>query len=849
MSTYPVLNDQPIDQWNFTELKDELSRRNLPTDGLKDDLVKRLFEELQGDIFGGDGPVGGSPPDDDLKEDEAPGSADASVCQAAVEQNVDEGPSQVATLEGYPVGSVTEASEESADATTEVIQDAVVSTEEVSQTTLVAEASEKNADATTEVIQDAVVSTEEVSQTTLVAEVSEKSADATTEVSQDAVVSTEEVSQTTLVAEASEKSADATTEVSQDAVVSNEEVSQTTLVAAIEVSDAPLVDMAKADEISPSGAVAANGDHLESAPSGSNVVKEASPQADRHSEIIAEKTPEEGTIKKVIANYLPCDVASTDVKLDATSAKDKLDADIVEQDAVSSLPDASASHVDPLDVDAVAAAPGQNAETLIPVIDLSDNALMNGKDLEDSGRTNSTCKPTVAGTKDQVTEANPVPGSQIKCVLIPHDNISTNVKGDLNADNSDLQIEVKRDMVKPPCNIPSIGDDLQALDDDKELSKNGTPLQEIESKTNMILDKKEDSPDGAFPEKLNLDRSSMEEDVMESKHVDTIIRSDDLGGKTAVTSDHEEVKEVILFNTVANDSSVETMDIVHEEKLVTSSEKRKLGDQEVAADDPIKRQRHVDTPKILKQQTSKLSSSDSPKVVVRPALKHSVGRSDSTASGGSHKEQIVPLPQKPATTSLRVDRFVRPFTLKAVQELLGRTGSVCSFWMDDIKTHCYVTYSSVDEAVATRNAVYNLQWPLNNGSYLAAEFVDPLEVKLKIEHPPPPPPPTTLSKDTTPNAVAFQQAEANQTMLPHGAGTAWGLSPTPQPHTKSYPTSNPRPEREVLPPPPKQPETTIKTLDDLFRRTQASPMIYYLPLSEEEVSAKLAARRRRNWRR
>lgn len=194
----------------------------------------------------------------------------------------------------------------------------------------------------------------------------------------------------------------------------------------------------------------------------------------------------------------------------------------------------------------------------------------------------------------------------------------------------------------------------------------------------------------------------------------------------------------------------------------------------------------------------------------------------------------MPLPQKPATTSLRVDRFVRPFTLKAVQGLLGRTGSVCGFWMDDIKTHCYVTYSSVDEAVATRNAVYNLQWPLNNGSYLAAEFVDPLEVKLKLEHPPPPPLPlpTTLSKDTTPNALAFQQAEANQTMLPYGAGTAWGLSPTPQPHTKLFPTSNPGPEREMLPPPPKEPETTIKTLDDLFKRTQASPMIYYLPLEQ-----------------
>jgi hypothetical protein len=33
-------------------------------------------------------------------------------------------------------------------------------------------------------------------------------------------------------------------------------------------------------------------------------------------------------------------------------------------------------------------------------------------------------------------------------------------------------------MVKPTCRIPSIGDDLQALDDAKELSKNMTSLQD-----------------------------------------------------------------------------------------------------------------------------------------------------------------------------------------------------------------------------------------------------------------------------------------------------------------------------------------------------------------------------------
>lgn len=52
---------------------------------------------------------------------------------------------------------------------------------------------------------------------------------------------------------------------------------------------------------------------------------------------------------------------------------------------------------------------------------------------------------------------------------------------------------------------------------------------------------------------------------------------------------------------------------------------------------------------------------------------------------------IVPPSQRPPTNSLRIDRFIRPFTLKAVQELLGKSGNITSFWMDQIKTHCYVS--------------------------------------------------------------------------------------------------------------------------------------------------------------
>ena len=61
--------------------------------------------------------------------------------------------------------------------------------------------------------------------------------------------------------------------------------------------------------------------------------------------------------------------------------------------------------------------------------------------------------------------------------------------------------------------------------------------------------------------------------------------------------------------------------------------------------------------------------------------------------------------------------------------------------------------------MATRDAVYNLQWPPNNGNKLTAEFVDPQEVKLKVEPPPPPAAPVSPAAARVP---PVQQAQANQ---------------------------------------------------------------------------------------
>jgi hypothetical protein len=59
----------------------------------------------------------------------------------------------------------------------------------------------------------------------------------------------------------------------------------------------------------------------------------------------------------------------------------------------------------------------------------------------------------------------------------------------------------------------------------------------------------------------------------------------------------------------------------------------------------------------------------------------------------------VPPSTKPPTTSLKIDKFLRPFTHKAVKELLANTGAVQAMWMDQIKTHCYVMVCHNPESV------------------------------------------------------------------------------------------------------------------------------------------------------
>ncbi|CAJ1086030.1 apoptotic chromatin condensation inducer 1b isoform X2 [Xyrichtys novacula] len=81
-------------------------------------------------------------------------------------------------------------------------------------------------------------------------------------------------------------------------------------------------------------------------------------------------------------------------------------------------------------------------------------------------------------------------------------------------------------------------------------------------------------------------------------------------------------------------------------------------------------------------------------------------------------------PHGKVSNILHVTNLVRPFTLGQLKELLGRTGSMVEegFWIDKIKSHCFVTYTTTEEAVATRAALHGVKWPQSNPKVLSVDF-------------------------------------------------------------------------------------------------------------------------------
>ncbi|XP_071626084.1 uncharacterized protein Acn isoform X1 [Temnothorax longispinosus] len=228
-----------------------------------------------------------------------------------------------------------------------------------------------------------------------------------------------------------------------------------------------------------------------------------------------------------------------------------------------------------------------------------------------------------------------------------------------------------------------------------------------------------------------------------------------------------------------------------------------------------------------------------------------------------HIKSPSPPASKP-TNILLIKNLVRPFTLNQIKELLSRTGTIVEngFWMDRIKSKCIVEYSNEDQAFETRQALHGISWPMSNPKKLHVEYATKEDMETARESSKEQP----VARKTEPlSSDSWQQdwsRDEKTNMTKVTVVREWDLgkedgqqhirekerekkdhdkkrrvrsrSPTLDAHL-SAPARKFK-KKEDDPPP-------AKLLDDLFRKTKATPCIYWLPLTNEQIVVKEEMRR------
>ncbi|XP_074598602.1 apoptotic chromatin condensation inducer acinus [Brevipalpus obovatus] len=106
----------------------------------------------------------------------------------------------------------------------------------------------------------------------------------------------------------------------------------------------------------------------------------------------------------------------------------------------------------------------------------------------------------------------------------------------------------------------------------------------------------------------------------------------------------------------------------------------------------------------------------------------------SSVDPAKDSEQEASPAKNPASNIIFIRNLVRPFTLIQLKELLNRTGKLIEekFWIDKIKSKCYASYETQDEAIATRDALHGTRWPDANPKKLAVDFADEDELNFHL---------------------------------------------------------------------------------------------------------------------
>lgn len=216
------------------------------------------------------------------------------------------------------------------------------------------------------------------------------------------------------------------------------------------------------------------------------------------------------------------------------------------------------------------------------------------------------------------------------------------------------------------------------------------------------------------------------------------------------------------------------------------------------------------------------------------------------------------------TSFVRIDNFQRPLQVRSLKQFLeekiGRPLSDADLWLNSIKTHCYVTLSSEDEAKLLRDSVHGVHWPESNPNALQANFTQysaaaaPMSDEAMrrpgewLNAPPPAQiqhavsqPETSSNSENVHDIVPNQQGEVGFTTKRRRQENEVApltieyrdIEPVRSGRDSQHPTASasrlPRPA-----------DTRVLVLDELFKKTTATPHLYWLPVTEEVAAANKA---------
>ncbi|XP_057291399.1 apoptotic chromatin condensation inducer in the nucleus-like isoform X2 [Hydractinia symbiolongicarpus] len=213
---------------------------------------------------------------------------------------------------------------------------------------------------------------------------------------------------------------------------------------------------------------------------------------------------------------------------------------------------------------------------------------------------------------------------------------------------------------------------------------------------------------------------------------------------------------------------------------------------------------------------------------------HPIRIDDDTEEQG--KRERSPSPAKNAPSCyLHIENLVRPYTVNNLKGLIQKTGTIKDnkFWMNNIKSHCYVMLSSEEEANTTREAMHGLRWPSGNPKILKVDFAVMEKMFEDTNGTVGEQPKVVIEIDDKENDSTKEHKEKEEsTQHKSRENERKRRNERSEKHaTKDVKNKADKADK-------KREESPAKLLDDLFRKTKATPCIYWLPLTDAQILEK-----------